>query len=140
MASRSEDVRLWRCPSNIVYRLERECPSEDARCRALCFRNGTRNSFSFGLHHSSPSLVSMTFFAPLNVTAPLNYWVRVANFNSPSKMASRSEDVQLGRCPSNIVHRSERECPSEDARCRALCFPNGVALVLVLFCGIDGCC
>ncbi|GIX73171.1 hypothetical protein CDAR_116561 [Caerostris darwini] len=48
-------------------------------------------------------------------------------------MASRIEDVQLCRCPSNIVHRLERECPSEDARCRALGFPNGVLLVLFCF-------
>ncbi|GIX73168.1 hypothetical protein CDAR_116551 [Caerostris darwini] len=49
--------------------------------------------FSFGLHHSN------VFSSPLNVTVTLNYWVKVANFNSVPKMASRSEDVQLWRCP-----------------------------------------
>ncbi|GIY57447.1 hypothetical protein CDAR_574431 [Caerostris darwini] len=89
--------------------------------------------FSFGLHHSNVSS------SPLNVTVMLNYCVKVANFNSPSKMASRSEDVLLRRCPSNIVRRLERECPSDDARCRALCFRDGVVLVDFLFNGIDGC-
>ncbi|GIY30997.1 hypothetical protein CEXT_262461 [Caerostris extrusa] len=50
------------------------------------FRRGIL--FSFGLHHSD------VLSSPLNVTAALNYWVTVANFNSPSKMASRSEVMQ----------------------------------------------
>ncbi|GIY30996.1 hypothetical protein CEXT_262451 [Caerostris extrusa] len=90
------------------------------------FRDRRGILFSFGLHHSD------VLSSPLNETATLNYWVTEANFNSVSKMASRSEDVQIGRCSSNIVRRLGRECPSEDARCRALCFPNGV--VRVLFC------
>ncbi|GIY58500.1 hypothetical protein CDAR_379901 [Caerostris darwini] len=89
------------------------------------FRQGVL--FSFGLYRSN------VFSSPLNVTVTLNYWITAANFNSLSKMASRSEDVPLGRCPSNIVHSLKRECPSEDARCRALCFPNGVLLVRFCF-------